>query len=158
MELEVWPNFLKACEKRDIPVMVANGRITGKSFRNYRLATPVTRGMFLRLSMLCAQDEVYAERFRKLGAPAERVKVTGTMKFDTAQPGAKVPGSAEVGTAMGLEESELVWVAGSTGPGEEKIVLGVYRELIKRFSRLRLVIVPRHPERFGRSRQTHRRK
>ncbi len=149
MELEVWPNFLKACEKRKIPAMLANGRITAKSFRNYRMASAVTKSMFRRLELICAQDELYADRFIKLGAPAEKVKVTGTMKFDTAQPGGKVAGAAEVAAEVGLNpESELIWVAGSTGPREEQLILGVYRDLLKRFARLRLVLVPRHPERF----------
>ncbi len=149
MELEVWPNFTEACEKRGIPVMLANGRITKKSYRNYRLGKIATFSMFRRLDLACAQDSMYAERFTKLGVLPDRVRVTGTMKFDTAQPGAKVPGAAELAESVGLNPAEeIIWVAGSTGPGEEKIILGVYRELLKRFARLRLVIVPRHPERF----------
>jgi len=149
MELEVWPNFIKGCVKRKIPVMLANGRITTKSYRNYRLGKIVTFNMFRRLDLVCAQDPLYADRFTTLGALPDRVRVTGTMKFDTAQPGAKVPGAEELAEAVNLRPGEeLIWVAGSTGPGEEKIVLGVYRELLKRFARLRLVLVPRHPERF----------
>ncbi|CAN5576587.1 lipid IV(A) 3-deoxy-D-manno-octulosonic acid transferase [soil metagenome] len=149
MELEVWPNFLKACERRKIPVMLANGRITAKSYRNYKLGRPITRGMFRRLAKICAQDQVYADRFINLGAPAEKVKVTGTMKFDTAAPGTKVTGTAELAAAMNLTPGQdLIWVAGSTGPGEEKQILTVYRDLLRRYARLRLVIVPRHPERF----------
>jgi len=149
MELEVWPNFLKACKRRKIPILLANGRITTKSYRNYRLGRPITRKMFQRLDLICAQDQLYADRFIKLGAEPEKVKVTGTMKFDTAAPGTKVTGTAELAAAMNLTPGQdLIWVAGSTGPGEEKLLLGVYRDLLRRFTRLRLVIVPRHPERF----------
>ncbi|MFI5380685.1 MAG: 3-deoxy-D-manno-octulosonic acid transferase [Tepidisphaerales bacterium] len=87
MELEIWPNFLRQCELRGVPVIVVNGRVTEPSFRKYRLAGPVTRRMFSRLSAACVQEPVYADRFRQLGVPAERIAVTGTMKFDTATVG-----------------------------------------------------------------------
>jgi 3-deoxy-D-manno-octulosonic-acid transferase len=71
------------------------------------------------------------------------------MKFDTAAPGTKVAGTAELAAAMNLTPGQdFIWVAGSTGPGEEKLILSVYRDLLRRYARLRLVIVPRHPERF----------
>jgi 3-deoxy-D-manno-octulosonic-acid transferase len=119
---------------------------------------------------VCVQDETYAERFVKLGAARERVMVTGTMKFDTAEVGEGVAGDVELGREVGLvggKDKETrgqvdkgtgevagrlpsgpVWVCGSTGPGEEEMVLGVYRRLRERFAGLRLVIVPRKPERF----------
>lgn len=149
MELEVWPNFLKACQRRGIPVMLANGRITTSSYRSYRLGKLITRRMFRRLDLVLAQDRLYAERFVSLGANPEKVFVSGTMKFDTAQPGQKIEGVSQLADSVGLRpELEMIWVAGSTGPGEEVIVLQQYRELLRRFARLRLVIVPRHPERF----------
>jgi 3-deoxy-D-manno-octulosonic-acid transferase len=105
--------------------------------------------MMRRLSAVCVQDQVNAGRFIALGAPAERVQITGTMKFDTATVAQRVPGDAELAAAVGLKPgAEMVWVCGSTGPGEEEIVLQEYKALLKRFAHLRLVIVPRHPERF----------
>ncbi len=149
MELEVWPNFLIACERRDIPVVVINGRMTEYSFTRYRRIRFVTRRMFGRVAAVCAQDETYARRFIELGAPPERVLVTGTMKFDTAEIATRVEGDELLGSSVRLNRrEELIWVAGSTGPGEEQIILRVYRALLGRFSSLRLVIVPRHPERF----------
>jgi 3-deoxy-D-manno-octulosonic-acid transferase len=149
MELEVWPNFLAQCEARDVPVVLVNGRLTKSSFRNYRLAGPLTATMFGRLRELCAQDETYAERFVTLGAPKERVHVTGTMKFDNAQVADRIDGDDSLANAVRLNPGkELIWVCGSTGPGEEQIVLDAYRELTSRRPDLRLVIVPRHPERF----------
>ena len=147
MELEVWPNFVRECAQRGIRVVLANGRITAKSFRGYRLAGPVVRRMFRRLSLVAAQDETYAARFVRLGAAAERVKVFGTMKFDTAAVGDSVGGERELAAAVGLDGGP-VWVCGSTGPGEEAVVLSVYRRLLEVFPALRLVIVPRKPERF----------
>lgn len=149
MELEVWPNFVLQCERRQIPVVLVNGRLTPGSFRNYRLGGPLVRRMFRRLNAVCAQEESYARRFMALGAPPERVRVTGTMKFDTAQVAHSIPGADELANAVGLSAGqEPIWVCGSTGPGEEEILLKAYRGLLADFPRLRLVIVPRKPERF----------
>jgi 3-deoxy-D-manno-octulosonic-acid transferase len=149
MELEVWPNFMRQCVRRGIPVVLANGRITTPSFKKYRLLGPVSRTMFRRLTYVCAQDERYAARFYELGVRENRVAVAGTMKFDTAKVAEKVEGDAELAWAVGImPDNEFVWVCGSTGPGEEEIVLKSYRELLARHGRMRLVIVPRKPERF----------
>ena len=149
MELEVWPNFVAHCRRRGIPVLLINGRLTESSFRNYRRFRPLLAPTFRRLGLVCAQDQAYADRFVRLGTPPDRVKVTGTMKFDTAQIAEHVEGVAELARAVGLKPGEEpVWVCGSTGPGEEEIVLECYRELLATHPRLRLVIVPRHPERF----------
>ena len=155
MELEVWPNFLRQCERRGIPVLLVNGRLTAGSYRNYRWARPVTASMFRRLALVCAQDQSYADRFIALGAPPERVRVTGTMKFDTAQVADRIDGADSLARAVGLDPAtERVWVCGSTGPGEEQIALDAYRSLLPTFPTLRLVIVPRHPERFDDVAQT----
>jgi 3-deoxy-D-manno-octulosonic-acid transferase len=149
MELEVWPNFLRACTRRSIPVVVVNGRLTPSSYRKYKLIRPVMAGMLRRLAGLCVQDQTYADRFIDLGANPGRVLITGTMKFDTAEVANRVQGDEELATAVGLfPGAEPIWVCGSTGPGEEAIILRAYRELLARHSRLRLVIVPRHPQRF----------
>jgi 3-deoxy-D-manno-octulosonic-acid transferase len=149
MELEVWPNFLRQCRRRNIPVVLLNGRLTEKSFRNYRRGRPLVRGMFRGLARVCAQEAQYAQRFIELGAAANRVEVTGTMKFDTAPVGDRVEGDVELADAVGLHlNREPVWVCGSTGPGEETIVLDAYARLLEKFPKLRLVISPRKPERF----------
>jgi 3-deoxy-D-manno-octulosonic-acid transferase len=148
MELEVWPNFMAECGKRNIPVILINGRLSAHSFRNYRLALPLTRPMFKRLSLACVQEQTYAERFRRVGVPADRVHVTGTMKFDTAQVAERIDGDDALARAVGIEASEKVWVCGSTGPGEEQAILDIHIDLRKAFPNLRLIIVPRHPERF----------
>ncbi len=148
MELELWPNFMLQCRRRDIPVLLVNGRITEPSFRRYRLLGPVTRRMFSRLTVACVQDAVMADRFTALGVPRERIQITGTMKFDTATVANGVDGDREIAAAVGLQEGQCAWVCGSTGPGEEPIVLEQYRKLTSEFPNLRLVIVPRKPERF----------
>jgi 3-deoxy-D-manno-octulosonic-acid transferase len=149
MELEVWPNFMWHCERRGIPVVLVNGRLTPGSFRNYRIGGPLVRKMFRRLTALCAQEEAYAQRFIQLGADASRVTVTGTMKFDTAQIAERIEGADALANDLGLKPGEgPIWLCGSTGPGEEALVLKVYRELLASHPTLRLIIVPRKPERF----------
>lgn len=163
MELEIWPNFLRQCHLRNISVMVVNGRVTEPSFRKYRLARLATRKMFSRLSAACVQEQVYADRFGELGVPAERIAITGTMKFDTATVSPRVPGDELLCDELQVRptclfpnapDAQRFWVCGSTGPGEEQIVLGQYRQLLAKHTRLRLVIVPRKPERFDEVAQT----
>jgi 3-deoxy-D-manno-octulosonic-acid transferase len=150
MELEVWPNFIAQSRKRDIPVILVNGRLTTSSYSRYRLIKPLISGMFKRLNRVCAQDQAYADRFIALGAEPDRVLVTGTMKFDTAQVALSVPGDLLLADQVGLSPGkEPIWVCGSTGPGEEEIILTQYRALLAKYARLRLVIVPRKPERFS---------
>jgi 3-deoxy-D-manno-octulosonic-acid transferase len=149
MELEVWPNFVRHCERRKIPVVLVNGRLTAPSFRHYRYAGPIVASMFRRLTALCAQEQAYADRFIALGAMPSRVQITGTMKFDNAQVADRIDGADRLATELGLDPSnETLWVCGSTGPGEEEIVLDAYRALRAKHPTLRLAIIPRHPERF----------
>jgi 3-deoxy-D-manno-octulosonic-acid transferase len=130
-------------------VILANARLTPGSYRNYRLAGPVLTPTFRRLTLVCAQELSYAERFLALGVPPHRVVITGTMKFDNASLSPPTPAAGRRAMSMGLRvRTDPIWVCGSTGPGEEEIVLRIYRRLLARFARLRLVIVPRHPQRF----------
>ncbi len=145
VELEVWPNFITACQKRGAAVCVINGRLSPNSFRNYRLGRAFVRPTFAKLAAAAVQTEQYARRFRELGAPAEAVQVLDTMKWDTAtiqEPG-DVEGAAELAEALGLDRSKPVIVAGSTGPGEEKLLIDTCP------ADAQLILVPRHPERFN---------
>ena len=149
MELEVWPNFVQTANKLNIPVVVVNGRISDKSFGRYKMIKPIARKIFRKLTLVLAQSEQYAERFEKIGAEAEKVIVTGSLKYDTAQITDKIKGAYALAAQLGIDDERL-WVAGATGPGEEKIILDVFGRLkeSKQLGDLRLVIVPRKPERF----------
>ena len=149
IELEVWPNLVRIAKQSGIPVIVVNGRLSERSFRRYNLIKAVTRKLFGNLTLALAQSEEYAERFRRLGMPAERVIVTGSVKYDTAQVADKVDGADVLAAQLDLKNDRL-WVAGATGDDEEQIILDVYKRLIeqKQFKDLRLAIVPRKPERF----------
>jgi 3-deoxy-D-manno-octulosonic-acid transferase len=149
MELEVWPNFAAIAEKMGIPVVVVNGRLSDKSFPRYKLIKPATKWMFGKMSMILAQTEEYAQRFIELGCPAEKVKVTSSLKYDTAQVTGSVEGTEKLKEQIDLGD-EMLWVAGGTGPGEEAIVLDVFKKLKEQdgLADLRVAIIPRKPERF----------
>ena len=147
-ELEVWPNFVNECTDRSVPVCVINGRLSARSFRRYRRLTPLIRQAFAKLTAVAAQTDEYAPRFVALGTPPDRVRVLDSMKWDTADviDGSAVdavPGSAELARAMGIDRNRPVIVAGSTGPGEEKLLIDQCP------ANAQLVLVPRKPERFG---------
>ncbi|MDD5327071.1 MAG: 3-deoxy-D-manno-octulosonic acid transferase [Phycisphaerae bacterium] len=156
MELEVWPNFVLIADKLKTPVVVVNGRLTNRSFSRYKKIKSLAKEMFKRLSLVLAQTDEYAQRFIEIGCRPQRVSVTGSLKYDTAQITDKVDGADTLAEQLNLrtQNSKLktrLWVAGATGPGEEEIILDVYKQLIeqKQFEDLRLAIVPRKPERFN---------
>jgi 3-deoxy-D-manno-octulosonic-acid transferase len=130
-------------------VLLVNGRVGESAFSRYRRIKFITARMLNRIAVICAQDQVYADRFIALGAPVDRIQITGTMKFDTAKVAGKVEGDDQLAMELGLVRGGgPVWVCGSTGPGEEEMLLGVFKRLVEKFPTLRLVIVPRKPERF----------
>lgn len=149
MELEVWPNFVDTAHKSNVPVIVVNGRISEKSFSRYNLIKPVVKKIFRKVSIILAQTDEYAGRFKEIGAGNESVIVTGSLKYDTAQITDKVEGTDTLADQLSIG-NERLWIAGATGPGEEKIILDVFSQLRNQegFEDLRLVIVPRKPERF----------
>ena len=152
MEGDVWPNFLAACNRRKIPVVVVNGRMSpDKGYPGYRKLGPLAGRLFNRLTAIGVQNEAYAECFRKLGAQSAKVRVTGMMKFDTVEVADALPGQDELAGALGIDRGDRLIVAGGTGPGEEKMLLEVFAKLQGggRHPAARLAIVPRKPERFN---------
>jgi len=149
MELEVWPNFVQIAQQLNVPVIVVNGRISDKSYPAYKRIKPIAKKFFSKISLILAQTEQYAQRFIELGCPDEKVIVTGSLKYDTAQIAEEVEGADVLAAQLNINDERL-WVAGATGNDEEKILLDVYQNLKQqnRFSDLRLAIVPRKPERF----------
>jgi len=149
MELEVWPNFIQIAQQSNVPVIVVNGRMSNKSFSRYKKIKPIANKIFRKISLILAQTEQYARRFKELGCLDEKVIVTGSLKYDTAQIADKVEGSDALAAQLNIG-NERLWVAGATGNDEEKILLDVYQNLKQQnqFSDLRLAIVPRKPERF----------
>ncbi|MBT3201099.1 MAG: 3-deoxy-D-manno-octulosonic acid transferase [Phycisphaerales bacterium] len=152
MEGDVWPNFLAGCNRRKIPVVVVNGRMSpDKGYPGYKKLGPLAAKLFNRLTAIGVQEEVYAECFRKLGTRSEKMHVTGMMKFDTIEVADNLPGQDELAGAMGITSADKLIVAGGTGPGEEKLLLDAFAKLRGegKHPAARLAIVPRKPERFN---------
>jgi len=145
VELEIWPNFLSEAYRRKIPVALVNGRISERSFSRYRYVRGWLFDPLGKVGRFCVQTERYADRFRKLGLPAEQIYVTGSMKYDQLK--LSQADGAETRKDMGIGPDETVLIGGSTHPSEERALVDAYRELRKEFSDLRLVLVPRHTER-----------
>ncbi len=151
MELEVWPNLIEVATRFNIPVVIANGRVTaGKSVKRFNrpVIRWVARRMFRQLAWVGAQDATYHSRFIELGVPATRVHLTGSIKYDAADTSGHIDGQEELAREMGIATSRPLWTCGSTGPGEEALILDAHARLLKLFPDLQLAIVPRKPERF----------
>lgn len=153
IEGDIWPNFLAACNRRDIPVLVVNGRMSpDRGYPRYRLLGGLApRLLFNRLTRIGVQNERYAHCFEALGTREQIVRVTGMLKFDTVrllEDGQTLPGQESLAVAMGIASDDRLIVAGGTGPGEEKMLLQAFADLKGKYRRTRLAIVPRKPERF----------
>jgi 3-deoxy-D-manno-octulosonic-acid transferase len=148
VELELWPNFLAEARRRGVPVGVVNGRLSERSHRGYGRLGFLARRMFGALAYAAAQSPEYARRFVSLGVPVDRVEVTGSIKFDRIEADRDNPRTAELRRSLGIAEGERVFIAGSTQDPEERLAIEAWRSLRDEFPDLRLVLVPRHKERF----------
>ena len=146
MELEIWPNFLQAARKQDVPVAVINGRISERTFRGYRMA----RGLLPQLDLIsryCVQDLAYQRRLLDLGVDLDRIHVTGNMKYDSVVMG-QFDHAAQALRPWLCPAGERVLVAGSTHDDEEAALLAALeRVALCATESVRVVLVPRHPER-----------
>jgi 3-deoxy-D-manno-octulosonic-acid transferase len=150
LETELWPNFLRECRAQEIPAAVVNGRLSEKSYRRYSLIRPFVLRVVDCLDLAVMQTEADAGRIRALGLGPERVVVSGSMKFDGGTINEVSSVAEELATRFDLEKCPLI-LAASTHESEEKIILEAFRELRKKreAQTVRLLIAPRHPERFG---------
>src|SRR6185437_7617658 len=150
VESELWPNFLRMAERMRIPVVLANARMSPRSFARLSRFAGIARRLLLdRIARFAVQDADYAERFQRLGVTPGKMIVTGSIKYDGASGDRDTPRSRELARLLGFgSERPLVWLAGSTHAPEEGIVVGIFARLRERFPRLRLILVPRHPDRF----------
>jgi 3-deoxy-D-manno-octulosonic-acid transferase len=146
LETELWPNLYAECGRRSVPLVLASARMSPRSIGWYRRLVPLFRQALSNGIVIAAQSEADAERFRLIGAPAERTHVAGNIKFDF-----EPPRDVEVRGRRWREQNapdRMVWVAGSTHEGEEELVLDAHRKVLQRFADALLVLVPRHPNRF----------
>jgi len=143
-ETEIWPNFLRECRIRGIRVMMINGRISDRSFNRYRLIRHWLERVLRDYTIIGMQSETDRQRIEAIGADPQRVTVLGNLKYDAVAAGK--PLDAQLHKFMA--GWQLIWIAASTMPGEEQLVLDAFAELRKGHPDLKLIIAPRHANRF----------
>jgi 3-deoxy-D-manno-octulosonic-acid transferase len=155
VETEIWPNFLRECRRAKVPVIFVNGRLSERSFRGYGRALSYSAGLlagFLKevlndATLFLMQSEEDASRLTALGAPGERVLVTGNLKYDLAEPGDS-PLSSWLEAQLAMSNRRPVIVAGSVLANEEDAVLRAFGEVERDFPHALLILAPRKPEQF----------
>ncbi len=148
VDTELWPNVIRMSRRRAIPVVMINGRVSLRSFRRYKLVRMFTRRLLPELNIMCMQSEGDRDRLLTLGAPPEKVEVVGSAKYEVIE--RDVAGEQAARAALrcaGVREDASILLGGSTWPGEEEVLLDIYRELRTKIPSLFLVLVPRHVER-----------
>lgn len=148
VELELWPNLIAAAAKTGVRVAVVNGRIGDGSFRSYSRARRFLAPTFGRIDAIVAQDDLAAERFRALTPRPERVSVSGSIKFDGVETNRANDATVRLARLAGIEPDDVVFLCGSSQDPEEAAALETFRRLRDEFPALKLIIVPRHKERF----------
>jgi len=148
VELEIWPNMIRTAHKRGCPIVIANGRLSEQSFAGYRKISFLIRQTMRRITAVAAQNKDYASRFVSLGVDTSRVHITGSIKFDGAQTNRNNEATQSLMALSGLDPDVPVILAGSTQIEEETQIIQTYTELLPDHPELKLIIVPRHPERF----------
>ncbi|MBI4972063.1 MAG: 3-deoxy-D-manno-octulosonic acid transferase [Candidatus Omnitrophica bacterium] len=143
-ETEIWPNFILCAKERGIPVGVINGRLSEKSVRGYRKVSVFVKPVFQSLDFVLVQTSRDKDRYAELGVQPERIHVLGNMKFDQMDVSRL---DLRVKSQLGYRDEDQVLVAGSTHPGEEKIIFETVKTLRQEFPNLKLIVAPRHPER-----------
>jgi 3-deoxy-D-manno-octulosonic-acid transferase len=145
LETEIWPNLYRYCQRSAIPILLLNARLSERSFNHYRLIKGLTASTLQGAAVIAAQTPLDADRFKLLGASADQVLVTGNLKFDINIP----TGVIEQGRMIRHQFSDHrpVWIAASTHPGEELLILEALAIVLKLIPDSLLIIAPRHPER-----------
>jgi len=147
-ESEMWPNFLRKAKRRGSPVVVVNARMSPRSFRRLRLVAPLARWLlFGKVARFAVQEAEYETRFRELGVAEEKLVTTGSVKYDGAAGERDTPKTRELARLL-AREGNLILLAGSTHAPEESIVLVAFAKVRIRHPELKLILVPRHPDRF----------
>ena len=148
VELELWPNFLGECKRRNIKTALVNARMSDRSFQGYSRIQSLTAPLFSAFAVAAAQNKEYADRLRLLGASLEATSVTGSIKFDGVCCDRNNTGTQQLKQLFQFQSSDRVFIAGSTQAPEELLALQAYHDARLQFPELRLVLVPRHRERF----------
>jgi len=147
-ETELWPSLLRSCGKKEIPVILFNGRISEKSFRGYLFFKFLFKECLKHVSLFLMQTKEDQTRIIEIGADMEKTRVKGNLKFDQTFPAFTHEAIAKLAQSIGLQGNELILIGGSTHPGEEEILVSLFKDLKKIESRLLLILAPRHLDRL----------
>ncbi|WP_018415564.1 lipid IV(A) 3-deoxy-D-manno-octulosonic acid transferase [Teredinibacter turnerae] len=148
LETELWPNLLNSCFKAGVPSVLANARLSEKSARGYRKTGALARTMLNQLTLAVIQNAADAERFKALGLAPEKAVVSGSIKFDITVDHALRERAATLKHLLSANGACKVWIAASTHKGEDEQILDAFQMLREKLPDHRLILVPRHPERF----------
>ena len=148
METELWPNFLRECQAREIPVALVNGRISRQSYRRYAWIKSFLKSVLESLTIAVMQSEADAQRLQELGMRADRIRTAGNLKFDAGALPSTGKKTAEIRERFGLTMGAPLILAASTHAPEEKIILDSFKQM-RASQPVRLMLAPRHPERFA---------
>jgi 3-deoxy-D-manno-octulosonic-acid transferase len=154
METEIWPNLYHEAQRRNVPIVIVNARISPNSIGRYRRLHRLIGPALSSVAAIGAQSAQDATRFLQLGAPREKTCVTGNLKFDIRLPPGLIEEGEAIRSAWGVQRPVLL--AGSTHEGDELPLLESFGRVLDSFPTALLVLVPRHPERFGRAAQLAR--
>ncbi|GGC83265.1 lipid IV(A) 3-deoxy-D-manno-octulosonic acid transferase [Marinobacter halophilus] len=145
LETEIWPNMIRQCRRRRVPVFLINARLSERSARGYERVRGLAGPVMNSISWVAAQAERDAERFRRIGVAASHVEVTGSVKFDV-----DIPEDVQVASDAFRQtlSARPVWIAGSTHAGEDEQLLLAHQGILESHPRALLIVVPRHPDRF----------
>jgi 3-deoxy-D-manno-octulosonic-acid transferase len=144
VETEIWPNLIHEARRSGARIAIVNGRISPRSFRRYLWLGRMLARVLAEVDLFLMQSDAHADRIRGMGAPPDRVHTSGNLKYDAL---GRAGASAELRALVAPTEAPL-FVAGSTMAGEEAAVLGAFAALREHFPAARLILAPRHPERF----------
>jgi len=148
-ESDFWYNFLKSAKELGAKIILVNGKISSTSMQRFKKFSMLSKRLFGLIDLLCVQSEHYSKRFLEIGVPAEKITITGNLKFDGEYPKLSDDQLKIWKQQLGIEKGDQVLVIGSSHDPEEKMFLEVSQKLWIKFPRLKVVFVPRHPERFN---------
>jgi len=149
IETDLWPNLLWCLAREGTPVVLVNGKVSDRSFPRYRLGRRFISEVFNNIDVLCMQSEEDGRRMKMLGVEASKVNVIGNIKFDQSPSKSVRSEREQLIRELGWVPPSFTWIAGSTHPGEEDIILEVYGKLREEFPKLGLILAPRSQQRFA---------
>lgn len=147
-ETEIWPNLIVQSSRQNIPIILINGRMSDKAFKKYKLISKTMKGLLTSYERFFVKTESDKEKFSFFGVTDDKLCVAGDMKFDAPLLPRSEGRRQEIRSRIGVSENDFVFVAGSTRPGEEVLLLRLYKELQSQQRKVRLIIAPRHLKRI----------